>query len=194
MWDIGSNVGIYSIYAAKTLCKSVYAFEPSVFNIETLTRNVILNNLESKISIIPIAVSNNQKVNFLNMSNTIKSGSMSAFGVDFGYDGKKIINEIKYKILGLSLDFMLKNLNLEQPDYIKIDVDGIEHIILSDAKDVLLNTKSILIEINDDFADQRENCENILKKNGFYLFKKEKGELTKNSNFKNSFNQIWVKK
>ena len=37
------------------------------------------------------------------------------------------------------------------PDYIKIDVDGIEHYILKGSEKVINNAKSVLIEINDDF-------------------------------------------
>ena len=43
------------------------------------------------------------------------------------------------------------------PDYIKIDVDGIEHLILEGGKETLKNKKikSILIEINENFEDQK---------------------------------------
>ncbi len=42
-WDIGANIGIYSCYAAKLKNCNVYAFEPSVFNLEILTKNIFLN-------------------------------------------------------------------------------------------------------------------------------------------------------
>ena len=45
IWDIGANVGLYSIYAAKSKNCKVYAFEPSVFNLELLARNIYINNL-----------------------------------------------------------------------------------------------------------------------------------------------------
>ena len=56
-WDIGANVGGYSIYAAKSKGCAVFAFEPSPFNLEFLARNIWLNNLEDKITVIPIALS-----------------------------------------------------------------------------------------------------------------------------------------
>ena len=37
-WDIGANIGLYSIYAAKYNNVQVYAFEPSVFNLEFLAK------------------------------------------------------------------------------------------------------------------------------------------------------------
>ena len=44
-FDIGANVGLYSIYAAKLTGANVYAFEPSVLNLEILYKNIDLNNL-----------------------------------------------------------------------------------------------------------------------------------------------------
>ena len=42
IWDIGANVGLYSCYAAKARNCQVFAFEPSVFNLELLARNIFL--------------------------------------------------------------------------------------------------------------------------------------------------------
>ena len=36
LWDVGANVGLYSVYAAKKKNCNVIAFEPSVFNLELL--------------------------------------------------------------------------------------------------------------------------------------------------------------
>jgi hypothetical protein len=47
LWDIGANVGIYSVYAAKARGCKVIAFEPSVFNLELLARNIFINELKN---------------------------------------------------------------------------------------------------------------------------------------------------
>ena len=67
-WDVGANIGLYSCYAAKKkLCK-VYAFEPSIFNLEWLGRNIFLNNLTDKIVVLPIPLTNKISENRLNFS------------------------------------------------------------------------------------------------------------------------------
>ena len=48
-WDIGANIGLYSIYAGKK-CNKVYSFEPSVLNLELLAKNIHLNNLSDLIT------------------------------------------------------------------------------------------------------------------------------------------------
>jgi FkbM family methyltransferase len=45
LWDIGANVGLYSCYAVKARDCRVFAFEPSVFNLELLARNIFLNGI-----------------------------------------------------------------------------------------------------------------------------------------------------
>lgn len=74
LWDIGANIGLYSIYAAKARNCRVYAFEPSVFNLELLAKNIFLNGLQNRITIVPIALSDSLAVNTFRMSNTELGG------------------------------------------------------------------------------------------------------------------------
>ena len=60
-WDIGANVGLYSIYAAKLKNCEVYAFEPSVFNLEVLSKNIFLNKLTDNITTISLPLTNHIK-------------------------------------------------------------------------------------------------------------------------------------
>lgn len=70
IWDIGANVGLYSIYAAKSRGCLVFAFEPSVFNLELLARNIFLNKLTDLIVIVPLPLSDRISISKLNMSMT----------------------------------------------------------------------------------------------------------------------------
>ena len=52
-YDIGANIGIYSLYYAKKFQNgNVYSFEPSVFNLRQLAKNISANALSDKITII----------------------------------------------------------------------------------------------------------------------------------------------
>ena len=48
---------------------------------------------------------------------------------------------MKYQILGTTINNLIDNKILEIPDYIKIDVDGIEHLILEGGSKYLKNNK-----------------------------------------------------
>jgi hypothetical protein len=109
--------------------------------------------------------------------------------MNFDDSGNEMQPEFIYKTIGFNLDSIVKILNISQPDYIKIDVDGLEHIILSGAKEVLKNVKEILVEINDNFHIQSESTKIILTDLNFYLDQKIYTEKVT----KKVANQIWKK-
>jgi len=188
LWDIGANVGLYSVYAAKSRNCNVFAFEPSVFNLELLARNIFINDLQLKITIIPIALSDKLGSNIFKMSSTSWGGALSTFGEDFDQDGNKFLDVFEYSTLGMTMEQAVSLLNVQIPQHIKIDVDGIEHFILRGGPSILNQVNSILIEINDSFTAQAEETEMHLKNAGLTLFKKCYLDSS------NQFNQWWIRK
>jgi len=195
-FDIGANIGLYSLYYASVKKGNVYAFEPSVFNLELLAKNIYINKLQNKIHIISNPLTQENHFSDFNLSSTEKGGALSSFGVDYGFDGKRMDKVLSYKTLGFSLDYLLeKKIIPEVPTLIKMDVDGIEHLILAGAKKTLKNAKckTVLIEVNDNFESQRRAITAILRKSGFSCSQKEQSKIIKKSKFEPVYNQIWVK-
>ena len=188
-YDIGANVGLYSIYAGLIKKSKVFCFEPSVFNFELLTKNIYLNNLVDTITLVPIALNDKIKVSNLKLSNTEWGGAHSTFDKDFNGDGEKIKVKFEYNSIGFDLNSFVESSKIPMPDHIKIDVDGLEHFILKGGNEVIKNAKSILVEINEDFESQKKVSENILKDSGFILSEKSYADTDK----KPIFNQIWKK-
>jgi FkbM family methyltransferase len=191
LWDIGANVGLYSIYAAKSVNATVFSFEPSIFNLELLGRNICNNKVDKNISIVPIALSNTNGFNFMRHTTMGWGGALSGFGTEINQDGNKLNSIYQYKTLGFKPDDLLKTDILIQPDHIKLDVDGIEHLILAGSQKILKHTKSILVEINEDFSTQNELARKILLDAGFQQ------TITRQSVYnlkdQNISNQIWVR-
>ena len=120
-----------------------------------------------------------------------------AFGVNYGHDGKAMKKVLSYKTLGLSVDYLVENKIIpEHPSLIKMDVDGIEHLILKGAKKTLKNPKcsTILIEVNDKFKFQSKMIKKILTECNFKLEKKERSSIIITEKFSETYNQIWTKK
>lgn len=186
-WDIGSNIGLYSLYAAMIPECKVYSFEPSVFNLEILARNINLNSQNKNITLIPISLSSNKSVSEFFCSSIEKSGALSSFSTKIDQNGKNLNSLFSYSTIGISMDDLIKFYNLDYPDYIKIDVDGNEHIILEGAKNSLIKCKSILLELSDVFSEQVLISEKILKENNFKLDSKFYKSNSQQSN------QIWKK-
>jgi FkbM family methyltransferase len=190
LWDIGANVGLYSCYAAKARNCQVFAFEPSVFNLELLARNLFINGLSEQVTIIPLPLSDKLSINCLNMSTTEWGGALSTFGESYGQDGNSLEKVFTFNTIGLSMTDLISHLNLPMPDYIKMDVDGIEHLILKGGDAVLKNVKGILIEINEDFDKQIEDSTRYLSEAGLVFKEKRHAEEFNGSA---SFNQIWTR-
>ncbi len=197
-WDIGANIGIYSIYAAifhKNI--KVVAFEPSTSNLRVLSRNISINNFSNKIIINQTPLFDKDfSFQKMNEEGFIEGGALNAFSVNYGYDGKKFNPKNSYNIYGTSINFLLSNDILEIPDYIKIDVDGIEDLILKGAEKFLKHEKikSILIELNESFANQTKNSINILKKNNFEIsYKKHSKEFDNSKKYSSIYNYVFNK-
>jgi FkbM family methyltransferase len=193
LWDIGANVGLYSCYAAKRRGCTIFSFEPSVFNLELLARNIFLNGLADNVTIVPLPLSDSLGVNKLNMTTTEWGGALSTFGQSYGHDGKPMARVFEFPTIGLSMVDAVERLAIPTPDFIKMDVDGIEHLILKGGGPVLLKAKGILIEINDKFDTQANEASQYLLQAGFILKEKRHAEVFNTGMAEHTFNQIWVR-
>ena len=195
LWDVGANIGLYSVYAAKKSNCRVWAFEPSVFNLELLARNIFANGLTDQVCIVPVALSDQLGACQMHMTTTEWGGALSTFGQKFGWDGKAIRQVFEFQTIGLSMEDAMQRLAIPQPDYIKMDVDGLEHFILKGGLSVLAGVKEILIEVNDDFQEQADQCRSLLTQAGLVLMEKRHSEMiaTNLNGFQNAYNQIWVR-
>ena len=199
-WDIGANLGFYSIYAAKIHQNiDVVSFEPSSSNLRILSRNISINNLEDKIGINTLPLGTKDfKFSIFRESKFGEGESNNSYDKNIDFEGKIINQTNSYKLLGTSINKLIDLNILEIPNYIKIDVDGLEHIILSGASKCLShgNLKGLQIEINENFADQYLSILEIMKQNNFKLISKKRNEnleIYKNKKFLNIYNYYFEK-
>ena len=188
LYDIGANVGLYSVYAAKSRNSRVLAFEPSFLNLELLFRNIQTNNLQDKITIIPLSLSNSSKIEnfYMQDGDNIWGGAHNSSGSNITYDGKFMDNFVTSSQITISLDLLVEIFQLPTPNYIKIDVDGIEKIILQGALKSLSKATGILIEVDEKDVNQNAEIAKILSNLGFV-------KLNLNNKFDLTQNQIWIK-
>jgi FkbM family methyltransferase len=191
VWDVGANVGLYACYAAKARGCRVFAFEPSVFNLELLARNVFLNDLTDLVTVVPIPLADSFAFGKFHMTSTLWGDALSTFGDDYGYDGKPLAKAFEYMMIGMSMRDAIDRLGIPTPDYVKMDVDGIEHKILKGGVDVLRSVRGVLVEINDDFRLQNEESTRWLSEAGLVLRKKKRWEQSAGGAFGAVYNQIW---
>ena len=198
-WDIGANIGLFSIYNSLKNKKScTISFEPSTSNLKVLSRNISINNLKN-INIFPIALSDKKNGFFMmNENKFVDGGALNTFSERYNFEGKTFKPEMSYSFYGTNIEKLINDKFLEIPSYIKIDVDGIEHLILKGMGKYLKNKKikSILVEINENFQFQFKTIISLMLKNNFILLHKKNNEnfFKYNSNHKNTFNYIFIRK
>lgn len=196
-WDVGSNIGLYSIYAAlKHKNIEIISFEPSTSNLRILSRNISLNKLQKKIKIIPIPLINIKKNFSLLREGKFGEGESNNSFKKINFEGKKFKELNSYSVLGASIDFLIEQKILEIPDYIKIDVDGLEHLILKGGIKSLKNQKirKIQIEINESFQKQFKDIKKLMVLLGFKYKRKKRNEsleIYKEKKYKNIFNYYY---
>ena len=193
LWDVGANVGIYACYAAKARGCRVFAFEPSVFNLETLARNIFLNQLTDRITVVPLPLSDELAVSKFSLTSTDWGAAMSTFAQSYGHDGEPIRKVFEFSTIGLSMADAVDLLRIPCPEYIKMDVDGIEHLILKGGLQILRRTKSVLVEINDRFAFQADSASQYLREAGLSLKEKKHADHfdCDPGAARYTYNQIW---
>jgi len=184
-WDIGANIGLYSIYnSLRNKNSKTVAFEPSTSNLRVLSRNISINNLEKRIKIFTPPLTDKEN-KFLMMKESVfqEGGAFNSFGESFDFEGKTFTPQMNYKIFGTNINFLIENKILDIPDYIKIDVDGIEHLILEGSNKYLKDKKikSISVEINENFTDQLKRILVVMEKNDFKIRHKKHSEMFNNN-------------
>ncbi len=193
-WDIGANIGIYSIYASLKYSNiEVVSFEPSTSNLRILTRNISINKLEEKIKVNQFPLSNvENKYLMFNEGKFIEGVGIHTWGENYNFEGKYFNPVNNYKIYGTTINYLLNNNILAIPNYIKIDVDGIEHLILRGASKYLKNPniKSLSIELNENFKEQLDSAFNIMKENNFNFKHKKHAASTLNV-YKDIYNYVF---
>lgn len=128
--DIGANIGIHTIKWAKVnSAMHIYAFEPSPITYELLSKNIEINNVNTQVHTLPIAISN-------------VSGKRSFYHTkDDAYSSlkdtkRKEVQEV-FEIQTYTIDSFIQKNNFDKIDFIKIDVEGFEGEVIEGAKDTL---------------------------------------------------------
>ena len=145
LYDIGANIGVICIPAVKRgLVKKAYAVEPESQNFELLKTNIVLNNLEEKITPYNYALSSkDDEIIDMELANDNSGDHRIKKLVKFNIHGEEKRKIIKVKTK--QFDSLFNNLNSKN-DLVWIDTQGYEPIILSGAKKLIESKAPVVIE------------------------------------------------
>jgi len=193
LWDVGANVGLYSLYAALRGL-AVLSFEPSPGNYYLLSRNVELNGFDERIASYCIAFNDDTRLDAFYMANTDLGGALSSFGEATDWKGEVFKAKFRQAMVGFSIDDFIRQFSPPFPNHLKIDVDGIEKKIVTGAAATLadLRLKSVLIELNVNLGETAEIIR-IMEQSGLSLAKREHAEAYYLGEAKAIYNHIFVR-
>jgi FkbM family methyltransferase len=152
--DVGANVGFYTVMFAKMVArKKVLSIEPTVNALKHLRKNIELNGVKNKVEIFEGVASNKNDV--VQIKTVKGKEEYSSLGVmeHPSISGEKWIFE---EVMSMTIDKLIEEKNLD-PGFLKIDVEGAEHLVLEGARKLLMDQRPVILSELSDF---------LLRKNG----------------------------
>ena len=185
MFDVGANIGLYSLYAAlRHPTAKVIAFEPEYANLHLLRDNILENGVQERVDVYSIALGNRNGVSRLHIQDVTPGAALHT-------EARSPLTETRTHhpvvwregVCTMTLDAFCEEVGV-QPQAIKLDVDGTEPEILEGAAQTLRNPslRSVLMEMFGDLAMQR-TCASLLGAAGFQ----------KQTATHQGYNEIWAK-
>ena len=158
--DIGSNVGVFTLFAAVARQIAVISCDPLPQNHYALARNIALNHVGHLVTPICVAINDRSEVAELSIPAIadVAGGAGATFGETFdNYRGTIDPSHI-LKSPGMSVDGLISTFGLPVPTHIKMDIDGIQDKVIRGAVGTLQNhlVKSVMLELNP--RDTAENA------------------------------------
>jgi FkbM family methyltransferase len=162
--DIGANVGMYSIFAARARGARVFAFEPESQNYAILNRNVHLNSLSGRVSAYCAALSDRAGFSQLHLSMFVPGASCHSYGAPLDHNNQPVVSQFAQGCIATTLDDLVAAEAMPVPTHVKIDVDGLEHKVIAGARSTLTDrrVRSVLIEINTALEEHWEIVDTLL--------------------------------
>jgi FkbM family methyltransferase len=155
VFDVGANVGFFTILASKLAGDSgrVYAFEPLPRNVEFLERHIRLNEL-ANVQVEALAVAATSGEAHFRIAQHASMGGLNKSG------GLRVVTA--------SLDDLIASGRVARPDFIKMDIEGAESDALRGASG-LLASGPLMIALSTHGWQQHDTCWSILNDAGFEL-------------------------
>jgi FkbM family methyltransferase len=144
-WDVGANVGFYSLLGSKLVGPGkVFAFEPVPRNIEYLTKHLALNRAKN-VEILEIAVSDRIGKSSFEIEDTGSMGHLSGNGT--------------LTVPTATLDSLVEQGKVLAPNCVKMDIEGAELLALRGAADTFRQFRPVLFLATHGKQVENECCQ-----------------------------------
>ena len=168
--DVGSNFGLFANYVHDSVGSEICCFEPRPSNVNMLRLNRYIYNRNYEIVNKAASDKLGESELYLSRSNEGQGGLEKK-------DKKNYVNSVEVKTTRLDKA-------LENPDIIKIDVEGAELEVLKGAEGILDAVEFLVIELHSNdilrkFKTSRSEILNFLNERGFVITNYNSSRLKK---------------
>ncbi len=188
LWDVGANVGMYTVYAAHTRGIQVVACEPSVFNLEALVRNLNANDLTRLVTVVPLPLGSGVGRATLDYSSTEIGGAFVGMQSVPGLAATRLTHTTNC----ITIDALVADFGCPAPTHLKIDVDGAEGEILKGAVETLNSVRQVLVEISEDA--EGEAIRSALRGAGLAFLRRDTSPLATDPRYRSAGNELWIRR
>jgi FkbM family methyltransferase len=151
LYDVGANVGSYSLIAAAQPMENlrVVAIEPGYASYAALCDNVALNGFEETVTPLPVVLSDRTGLADLAYRSIEPGAAEHVLQSDAP-------GAYRQPVLSFRLDDLVSQIGLPAPTLLKVDVDGAEAPVLAGAPLTLVSPalRSVLVEVRRDLTDE----------------------------------------
>ena len=138
LWDIGANIGLYALFAAKRGLR-VLAFEPSAASFAALVASAEANGLDRLIDAYCLALDEAPGLARLEMASSAAGHSMHSIAGGAA--------RFSQAVPAMTIDQLVGEFGAPPPSHIKLDVDGLEAAILRGGQAALADVREVLVEV-----------------------------------------------
>ena len=159
IYDIGGYVGIFTMFFARSVGKKgkVITFEPNPLNYSIILEHLKLNNFDN-VEVHQIALGKRREKGTLTVRKSETGTGSLQEDIKASILQEKDSETIQVEIN--PLDSQITTNNLPKPDFVKIDVEGLEMDVLQGMSDTIKNCKpKLFIEIHG--VDVQRKIENV---------------------------------
>jgi len=158
VFDIGANIGAYTLYGAQ-VAERIFAFEPESSNYECLQKNISLNSFKN-INVFKKAIGDKKGNVFLYKGYNNKAMSSTTIMTSCNTERVEMISLEDAVILS----------GVDHIDTLKIDIEGGEYRLIENVPDYLFEKiDSINMEFHRVPGKKIDNLIHILKQNGYEI-------------------------
>lgn len=163
LYDLGACEGRFAIYAALSGIRC-FAFEPESRNLEVLQTNKQLNDLgDARLRVFKLALGAERKQSQILIGQPWPGGHHRVIADNAGRDDlDQVIAADESEVVEVApLDFVIDDLGLPLPDFLKIDIDGSEWPFMGGARKTLAepSLKGLIFELYEKDTHFREILE-----------------------------------